>query len=166
MRNNIFRGLAIALLITCIGFSQGFGQNNTESGPVSLIFKTIAKVFVYTIDLEKLKRENIDRISSINDEGFRQRYLDFYEHIYDYKFMVDKYGLSSQLDKKGAIERINSLDKLKLYEIIDRLPDSIIIREVKKYLDQHKLLPQKKSEFIQKTKQMLQHLNSKYLKGS
>jgi ATP-dependent protease Clp ATPase subunit len=102
-------------------------------------FKGLAKMYVATCDVNKLKKENIAVMNKMSDEKFNKRYARVYRVI---RYMPDKlkseYGIAENMSREQVIKNINSLDKDRMYEIVDAIPDTAIANEFKRYLDRKK----------------------------
>ncbi|MBU1912038.1 MAG: hypothetical protein KKB22_00690 [Candidatus Omnitrophica bacterium] len=141
-------------------------KDSPKDAIFAFIFKILAKAYVSTTDIEILKKENIDRINKMDEESFHWFYLDFYEHISKVSFININYGLNEDISKEGAVSKIKSLDKQKLYAIIDSLPNEIIIGEFKRYLsNNNKQVPQinSVSQVRQSLGQMIESIKNKYI---
>lgn len=107
-------------------------------------FKTLAKAFVLSADMNKLKKNNIDILNKMSEEKFKKRYSGVYKVLKDLppKLKVE-YGITETMSKEQAIKNTESLNKKKIYEIIDSIPDAIIAQQFKQYLNQKKQAIQK-----------------------
>ncbi len=117
--------------------SYVFAQENASIGNriIGSTFKTLAKAFVAMADINKLKKDNVDRLNKMEEERFRKQYAKVYGVIKDLppKLKVT-YGITEHMTKEQAIKNIESLDKKKIYETIDSVPDTIIANQFKQYL--------------------------------
>lgn len=154
------------------GFSQGEKESGVYNDVTSkdtvfaFIFKILAKAYISTADIEVLKKENINKINKMDEEGFHWLYLDFYEHISKVSFINVNYGLNEDISKEEAVSKIKLLDKQKLYAIIDSLPNEIIISEFKRYLsNNNRQVPQidSVSQVRQSLGQMIESIKNKYI---
>jgi formate dehydrogenase maturation protein FdhE len=107
-------------------------KEDNQTRLIALVFRISAKGLVSVSDMEKLKKTAIERIDKMDKSAFHARYMDFYEHVYDYPFFTVKYRLYKELSKDEAIEKIKKLDKQQAYLIIDSLPDIVISNEFKR----------------------------------
>jgi len=140
-------------------------KDSPKDAVFAFIFKILAKAYVSTTDIEVLKKEKIDRINKMDEESFHWFYLDFYEHISKSSFININYELNEDISKEEAVSKIKSLDKQKLYAIIDSLPNEIIISEFKRYLSKNnKQVPQidSVSQVRQSLSQMIESIKNKY----
>lgn len=98
-------------------------------------FKTLAKAFVATADIKKIKRANIEKLDRMDDEKFKKRYLKAYDVVKDLPPDFKKtYGISEAMSKEQAIKNLKILDKNKIYELIDAVPNKTISRQFKDYM--------------------------------
>jgi len=102
-------------------------------------FRTLAKGFVLAVDIEQLKKNNIDKLTAMKDEKFRRRYAEVYEIIQDLPTdLKNAYGIKKEMTRQEAIAEIKKMDKKKIYAIIDAVPDAVIVRQFKQYLAEQK----------------------------
>ena len=159
--------------------NSGVCQNKTEQAKktdtnfklnerlIGFTFRNMARAFVLTQDLDKTKGDLVGKISKMDEEKFYSFYYDFYEHVYDFQFLVNKYKLCEDMARDDVIKAIKSLDKNVLYEIIDNIPDAIIAREFNRYMRYAK----KDGEDVNKLEQlskalsrMIEKIKAKYSK--
>jgi len=116
------------------GLCSGKGLSPTDK-VIASTFKMLAKGFVFTVDLNKLKQENIARISAMKDEKYKRRYLKAFTLMEELPAgILEQYGLSENMTKEAAIKAVNRLNKEKVYILIDNVPDALIAREFRRYL--------------------------------
>jgi hypothetical protein len=122
---------------------------NLEAKMIGSTFKTLAKAFVVMADVDKLKKNNIEKLSKMDEEKFRKRYAKVYEVAKDLppKFK-DSYGITGSMSREQVIRNIKSLDKKKICQAIDSVPDTIIARQFRQYLGE-KNQEMQKSELIE-----------------
>lgn len=105
---------------------------------IAVTFKSLAKAYTATANIDKLKEDSIDKIKKINDDKFKRRYSQVYEALKDLPpFLMVKYGITKDMTKEQAIRNIKSVDRKKIYEIIDSLPDKAILDQFKQYLNKN-----------------------------
>ncbi|MFA4888206.1 MAG: hypothetical protein WC628_01345 [Candidatus Omnitrophota bacterium] len=113
-------------------------------------FKTLAKAFVASADIEKIKADNLRKIRKMPQEKFQRRYDKIYQVIKDLPDTLKKqYNISENLSREEAISLIQPLNKEGLYKIIDAITDSFItcqflayLRETKQKLQQNDFIQQ------------------------
>lgn len=132
----------ILLLVAGLCFQSCiFAQENVsiEDKIIGSTFKTLAKAFAAMTDINKLKKNNIDRLNKMDEEKFRRRYAKVYEVIKDLPPKLKaSFRVTEHMTKEQVIKNIESFDKNKIYETIDSIPDTIIAKEFKQYLREKK----------------------------
>jgi hypothetical protein len=132
---------------------------------VGSLFRTTARTYIATSNIEELKNHAIDKINSMDDVSFHALYIDFYEDIYDYNSLIINYDLDEDINKNEAIGIIRSMDKKKLYDIIDDTPDHIIVRVLEKHNRNNKVLKNKINpieQIVGSIQRMLNMAKNKY----
>lgn len=147
------RSLVILLLAISLS-SQNYvfaeEKASIEDKIIGSTFKALAKTFVAMADIDKLKKNNIDKLNKMDKEKFKKRYAEFYEVIKDLPVELKvAYGIGEAMAKEQAVRNIDSLNKKRIYEIVDSLPDIIITKQFKRYLSQTKQEIQK-SNIVEK----------------
>lgn len=100
-------------------------------------FKTLAKAFVSAADIEQIKKDNIEKIRRMDEAKFRRRYAKIYDTIKDCPFLKGLLGEERQ-DKQGIVNKIKSLDKKRIFEVLDSVPNAFIAGQFKLYLKEKK----------------------------
>lgn len=128
------------ILILCVGLSAfAADRAGIEDRAIGSTFKTMAKAFVAMADMDKLKKGNIEKINSMDEEKFNKRYAKVYRVIKELPpDLKSAYGIDEQMTKREVIRQIELSDKKKLYKVIDAVPDEIIARQFKEYLNKKK----------------------------
>ena len=102
-------------------------------------FKALARRFVAVLDFDKFKKDNINRINNIPSDKFKIKYAQVYETLKDLPpELKTKYGITENMSKEQVIKDIELSDKKSIYESINAVPDTFIVKEFKKYLNQKK----------------------------
>ncbi len=130
----IFQFLFVIFFISEISFAQK--TVSWEDKIIALTFKGLAKSFLLVSDIEKIKKSNTDKLKKMNESKFRTRYAEIYRVI-DAGLpepLKASYNLRGVLPKEEAISIIESLDKKKINQIINALPDQLIAGYFKEYL--------------------------------
>ena len=132
----------VLFLILSLCF-QGFllAEEKTSVGDriIGSTFKTLAKAFVVTVDIDALKKNNINKLKGMKEDKFKQRYAGVYEVIKDLPANLKvNYGIRENMTREQAIKNLEVLDKKKIYAIIDAVPDVIIAQQFKQYLSEKK----------------------------
>jgi hypothetical protein len=119
--------LGVILSLGFTGVLYAAENASVEAKVIGATFKTLAKAYVATTDIEKLKVKKIQRIESMNEEWFAEKYAEIYPDIRKMPPAIPKkYGVTERMTQAQAIRIIRTLDKKKLYEIIDNVPDAVI----------------------------------------
>jgi len=115
------------------GFHEAWGQ--TENVIIGSTFKALAKAFVVVVDLNKVKKSNIKKIQKMDNEKFKKRQAAIYDVLKDLPLeLKEKYGIVEQMPKEQLVRIMNSLDKNKIYDMINDIPDYFIAYQFKKYI--------------------------------
>ncbi len=98
-------------------------------------FKILAKGYVATVDLERIKKNQIAHLNKINDEKFKKHFrkASLVLSTLPSEFKI-KYGFKNSMTKGDVIEEIARLDKKDINQIIDDIPDVFIAFQFKQYL--------------------------------
>lgn len=132
----ILSGLFFFLASSC---SLIFAEDKASPSEalIGSTFKILAKAFVATTDIEKIKKENIAKLNKMDEEKFRARYAEVYQVIKSLPpGLKAEYAISPEMTRQQAIKDIKSFNKQKLYLMIDSVPDTIIARQFRQYLSQ------------------------------
>ncbi|MCX5704624.1 MAG: hypothetical protein NTZ92_00915 [Candidatus Omnitrophica bacterium] len=143
----IFKVVLLLVIGLCFQ-SYTFAQEkiSMEDKIIGSTFKTLAKTFVVMVDIDKLKKDNINKLNKMDKEKFIKRYAKAYEVIKDLPPELKiSYGITENMPKEQAIKNIESFDKKNIYKLIDSIPDTIIAKQFKKYLSEKKEEVQKSS---------------------
>lgn len=109
--------------------------NMGEDKVIGSTFKTLAKTFVVMSDIDKIKKSNLARLNKMKPDKFKKQYAKAYVALRDLPDDIKAtYKITEDMSKEQAIINSESLDKQKIYEIIDAIPDAVISGEFKKYL--------------------------------
>jgi len=127
--------LALSLALCFQGLVLAEEKVGVEDRIIGSTFKTLAKAFVLAVDINKLKKNNINKLNKMSEEKFSKRYAKAYAIIKDLPpKLKESYGITEAMTKETAIRNTESLDKNKIYEIIDSIPDEVIAKQFKQYL--------------------------------
>ncbi len=139
--------LGLSLFIPNIAFAEN--QPALQDRIISSTFKSLAKAFVAVADIDKIKRDGIAKVNKMSDEKFRKKYSKVYGVIKDLPAgLKASYGITPEMTRDQAIKNMHSLDKQKIYAVIDLIPDSFIADQFRRYLAEKKEEMQK-SNLIQ-----------------
>jgi len=116
----------------CAENAAGLGDN-----AIAGTIKTLAKIFVQTIDFKKFKTRQIKALSKMKEAKFQKRYTEIYNVLKALPpALLTHYCLTEHMAKQEAIKEIRRTDKSDLLEIIDKIPDQVIVKYVKDCLRQ------------------------------
>jgi len=137
------KSIAVGLiLILAIGVRFGgfvFAQEETkvQDKIIGTMFKGLAKAYIAITDLDKLKKNKIEELNQMSMEIYKYRYSRIYELAKDWSDTLKKnYKITEQMTREQAIKNIESVDKKKIYEMIDATSDTVIVEQFKKFLNQ------------------------------
>lgn|GEM_PF-1308894 len=149
----LFMIVAAANLYTQQGvFADDTPGSGMEDKAIGMTFKTLAKAYVAMANIPSLKKVNIDKLNAMSDEKFNAKYAKIYEALRDLPTEVKSgFGITAQMTKQQALSTYESLNRRKMYELIDSVPDAFIAREFRKYLAKEKQDVQKSSIIEQVT---------------
>ena len=99
--------------------------------------KTLAKIFVQTTDLDKVKTRQIKVLLRMKEAKFQKQYTEIYIVLKDIPPELRlHYGIIEHMSKEEAIKEIRRIRKSDLIELIDKIPDQFIVKYVKDFLGQ------------------------------
>ncbi len=99
-------------------------------------FKIMAKTFVKTVNMDKLKSVNIAKLQKMSDDKFAKKNLKVYEFTKDLPLdLKEKYCVSDHMTRQQAIDNINSLDKKEVYALINKIPNTLIATKFRQYVN-------------------------------
>lgn len=116
---------------------------------IGTTFKMAAKAFVSASDIEKIKKNNITKLEKMNEEKFRKRYAKIYETINGCPSLALASGLKPDLTRQEAVDKIKSLNKERLYGLMDSVPNSFIASQFRLYLEGKKEKIKKNTLLVQ-----------------
>lgn len=129
----------IVFILSFQGIILAEAQNSIEDKIIAATFKGIAKAYITVVDLKQFKKEKIAMLQTMEEDKFRKRYAKTYVVMSELpKELKSAYGINENMNKEQAIKKINSLDKKKIYGIIDGVPDGLIAKYFKEYLARRK----------------------------
>ncbi len=105
--------------------------------------KNLAKIYVKTSNLPKLKAKYIKTIANMREDKFQKYYGKF---LVVYKQLPadlkQAYVFTDNADKKEVIEKIQRVKKRDLMVIISKVPSEFIVKQTKIYTPPKDQLPQ------------------------
>ena len=96
---------------------------------VSSTFKALAKAYIFAVDLEKVKKSNIEKISQMDDDSFRWKYSTMLRMIGESPALKKDFSLDWMMDRREAVRQIEGLTKDRLNSMVDAVPDKVIVTE-------------------------------------
>ncbi len=133
----LFFLLIISLFIVKNVFAES--ENSIEDKIIGSTFKGIAKAYIMVVDLKQFKKDKIALLQRMEEDKFRKRYAKTFAVMSELpKELKIAYGIDENMNKEQAIRKINSLNKKKIYGIIDGIPEELIAKHFKEYLAKRK----------------------------
>lgn len=133
---------SLTLFFVCFYVISAFAQPPAPKWDEKIIgstFKTLAKGFTVAADIQKLKEGNIRKLNQMSQDKFNRRYDQVYPVLKELPIeLKTAYGVTGQMSKEQAIRNTASLDKKKIMQLIDAVPDRVIAQLFKDYLRQAK----------------------------
>lgn len=116
-----------------------WAQNEVGFGDYAIAgtIKTLARIFVQTADLDRIKNKQIKALSRMDEAKFRKRYGEICPVFKDVPpELLSRYEITGHMTKEEAIKDIRLLNKSDLLQIIDKIPDHVIVKYMNGYLRQ------------------------------
>jgi len=139
-RTVLFR--IILLLVIGLGFQScafAVEKVSLQDKAIGSTFKTLAKGFVVVMDIDKFKKDNISQINKLRPDKYKRKYAKVYEALKELPpNLKTKYGIIEDMPREQLIKGIELFNKKKIYEMIDLIPNTIIAKEFKRYLNKKK----------------------------
>jgi hypothetical protein len=143
--------IAVSVCIAVGLFCTGAYAQTFQDRLISSTFKTLAKAYINTADLNALKNNTIASLQPLDNESFHKRYPYTLQVIDDSPVLTKQYGLRSDMSARQAISFIRPLDKKKIAAVIDAVPDGVVAHHVREYLSQ-KAAPLKTKSIVDQVK--------------
>lgn len=133
------RHAALALVVVCAlsavcNAQTGAEKPGFQETVIGSSFKLMAKTYVLTTDLEKLKKKHITQIQSSGEDEFRFIYAKTLGVIAESPRLKSDFGLDAYMDRDGAVDKLKGLNKDRLCRMIDAVPDSVIASRVASFM--------------------------------
>jgi hypothetical protein len=129
--------IKIVLLLAVILFFQSpvYAEAATvKQKVVGKTIKIVARIAVATTNIEKTKKRLVNKLRLMGDKQFRTQYAKFYELIKDMPQDIKIiYKVTPAMTREQMIENIESVDKKKIYKIINSIPDKTVAELFKEY---------------------------------
>ena len=150
------KNLTLLLLIVLFFQNSAVAEVSMGEKIIGLTFKSLAKAYVVTLNINKFKEKYINKLERMEEEKFRTRYAKVYESIKELPpHLKATYGITEHMAKEEAIRNIESLEKKKAYEVINAIPDKLIAKLFKQHLSEKKEEIQRgKKNIVKQIKQL------------
>lgn len=129
-------------LVISLGFQSGVfavEKVSLQDKAIGSTFKVLAKGFVAVMDIDKFKKDNISQINKLRPDKYKRKYAKVYEALKELPSNLKiKHGIIEDMSREQLIRKIELLDKKKIYELINSIPNTLIAKEFKKYLNEKK----------------------------
>lgn len=128
-------------LFSLLSMGTVFAQEKINIGDklIGATFKSLAKAYITVVDLKKLKKANIEKIKAMDEEKFEKRYAKVFLVINELPRKVKAtYGINETMTKDQVVRKINSWNKKKICGIIDSIPEELIVKYFKEYINKSK----------------------------
>lgn len=125
--------------LSCQNFALAQNAASTQDKIIAGTFKALAKTFVASVDINRVKLENIEKIRKMDEIKYKKRYAKAYLVLKDLPPELKRaYAIKEEMPKWQAIRNIYSLDKKTIYKIVDLAPDILIAAQFHEYLRKKK----------------------------
>jgi hypothetical protein len=118
--------VALAAVAVFPGFAAAGNAPSMSDKIVGSTMKILAKAYVTTVNLPRLKAKHIERISKMDEQSFRVSYARTLGVIRESPLLKSKFGLNENMGRAEAMERLQAIDKNTLCRMIDAVPDTVI----------------------------------------
>ncbi len=129
--------MRLKLILFCALFlcaPNCYAKSSLYDVVVGVAIKTLAKIYVKTSNLKKLKAKYIHKIAHMKDDKFKKNYMKFYEVYKELPIDIKaKYVFTDKTTKDEVIERIASVKKKDLIAIINKIPSEFILHKTRHY---------------------------------
>jgi hypothetical protein len=127
--------LLLILSLCCAPSLFAEQKVSAQDQMIGSTFKTLAKTFIATSDINVLKYDSIAKLSVMSEEKFQKRYAEVYPSLKRLPEHVKKeYAVSARMTRAQAIRDIRSLNRNKIYALIDSVPNEVIAAEFRRHL--------------------------------
>ncbi len=136
MTNTMLRRTILPLIFLFCSLPLAFAdaKPSLEDKLIASTLRTMAKAYVATANMDKLKENNAAKINRMSEERFDRRYAEAYPALKSLPSgLRARYGITDHVTRSHVVKTVMSLDKKKIYELIDALPDAVIAEQFKLY---------------------------------
>ncbi len=130
----LLRSTIIIFLLFVLFPANGEAKGSIYDVVVGGTIKTLARVFVKTSNLPKLKAKYIKKIITMREDKFQKYYGKFFVV---YKQLPDNikqyYVFTENTSKTDVINMIDQVNKRDLLKIINKVPSEFIMQQTRQY---------------------------------
>jgi len=130
-----FLNIGVILIILLFAFPSNSRADVTlYELVVGGAIKNLAKIYVMTSNLPKLKAKYVKKITHMREEKFQKNYRKFYavfEHLPP--AIKQSYDFTPNTSRAELIRAINHASKKDLISLINKIPSEMITRQAKSY---------------------------------
>ena len=128
---------AVVALWTGAACSQQEPKESFGEAAIGNTLKVLAKTYVTAMDLKKFKKRHSERIQKMDEQGFRQAYANTLGVLKHSPKLQSEFGLSEEMGKAEALQRLQKIDKKTLCAMVDAVPDKVLIAKFKAFSSRH-----------------------------
>ncbi len=132
----MFKKTTVVLLLMFISLTNSnvFAQATFGDKAISSTLKSLAKAYVATADINKLKAKYTQKLEKMGGDKFKDRFPNVYDLVKDLPdSMRQEYSILSNMTAQEAVVIAKKLNKNRIYQIIDAIPDETIISSFNEY---------------------------------
>jgi hypothetical protein len=124
----------VVLSLLVVFPSNSYAQPRLYDFVVGGTIKNLAKIYVKTSNLPKLKDKYITKIMNMRDDKFRKYFMKFFV-VYKQlpSDLQQTYVFTESTTKSDAIDLIHRVNKRDLIMIINKIPSEFIVKQTKNY---------------------------------
>lgn len=136
--------LIVLILASTSAFAEYIPQGvGVKDRIISKAIKGLAKAYVATKDVPSLEAKVLNKLHRMDEARFQELYARAYSYAmsHDYgltgaalSYVRDAHGIDAYMTKAQAIRCIERFDRRAIYEIIDSVPDDIVVNVFRQYL--------------------------------
>ncbi|MDE2027274.1 MAG: hypothetical protein KGK03_07300 [Candidatus Omnitrophica bacterium] len=126
--------LRSVILLLLLLLPASYAQASLYDLIVGGTIKTLAKVYVKTSNLPKLKAKYIKKISGMREDKFRKYYMKFFV-VYQQlpSNLKQTYAFTEKTTRSQVIRMINGVNKRDILTVINKVPTEFIVRQTRYY---------------------------------
>lgn len=116
----------------CEADIKGEEKTNIDDRFISTTIKLMAKAYIATVDLEGIKKKQIEKIMHMEEKDFKARLGKFCGELRGTP-IEGIYGISGASTREYVISVIKRLEKKDITRIVDSISDKLAADKVKEY---------------------------------